>query len=269
MKILNLKISMTEKKESLYIYKLIPNIVTIIGLCFGLFSIKYSMNEKWDFAVLLLVVAAFIDGLDGRIARMLNSQSNFGAQLDSLTDFINFGVAPAFLIYLWKTNEIKGLGWSVALFFVICQALRLARFNSTEDLQDDNFQPSSESARKLRDNFFTGVPAPTGAGLTMLPIIVTFLMVENFNFKDFYIHPIYVIASTALIAILMISTIPTISVKKMKIRKKYLSITLAIIGLFIIGLVNQTWIVLTLMGIIYLLTIPFSVLNFYRLKKRV
>lgn len=260
---------MNPKKDTLYIHKLIPNVVTLIGLCFGLFSIKYAMVEQWQTAVILLVIAAFIDGFDGGIARLLNSSSSFGAQLDSLTDFINFGVAPALLIYLWKTHEIKGIGWAVALFFVICQALRLARFNVSEKDKENQDLVISDNQKYLKENFFSGVPAPTGAGLTLLPMIITFMLIEKLGYEHFSISSVVVIIYTCVIAFMMISTIPTFSVKKVRIKKSFLLMTLAGVCFFIIGLITEPWIVLTFMGLLYLISIPLSVALYCKLSKKV
>lgn len=247
---------------SLPISRLFPNMVTLIGLCFGLFAIKYAMAERWEVAVILVVIAAFIDGLDGRLARFLKASSDFGAQLDSLTDFVNFGVAPALLLYMWKTHEIKGLGWAIALFFVICQALRLARFGSeTEDGDED------EEDRRLKEDFFVGIPAPVGAGLSMLPMVLTFLFDEKLGYHPIAISPLGVIIFMAIIALLMVSRIPTLCVKKMKIRRRHTSLVLAIAGLFIIALIVEPWITLPVVGAFYLLTIPLSIFKFRHLKR--
>jgi CDP-diacylglycerol--serine O-phosphatidyltransferase len=241
--------------ESFPIAKLIPNVATIIGLCFGLFALKFAVAEepRWELAVGLIVIATFIDGIDGRLARMLNASSDFGAQLDSLSDFFNFGVAPALVLYLWMGHEIKGLGWAVALFFIITQALRLARFNTSLNDEEHN------------DNYFYGIPAPCGAGLSLLPMIITFFFNEHLGGESlFEITPIMVIIYMAVIAILMVSSVPTISVKKLVIQRKYAKIFLALAGLFVVALITEPWVTLPLMGIFYLATIPFSVFCYYR-----
>lgn len=244
------------KGEVLPIIKLLPNLVTIVGLCFGLFALKYAIASKWEMAVGLIVIATFIDGIDGRLARMLNASSDFGAQLDSLSDFFNFGVAPSLVLYLWITHEIKGLGWAISLFFIITMALRLARFNSS--LNDEDYD----------DSFFYGIPAPCGAGLSLLPMMLIFVFDEHLGYRPFEITPLIVIIYTAIIATLMVSRVPTISVKKIGIQKRFAPIFLAIAGLIILALITEPWISLPTMGVCYLLTIPFSVIAYYRKHSR-
>lgn len=244
--------------ESLPISRLFPNMVTIIGLCFGLFALKYAIAEKWEMAVIFIFVAAVIDGLDGRLARLLNASSEFGAQLDSLADFFNFGIAPALVLYMWIAHEIKGLGWAITLFFVIAQALRLARFNC----QSDN-----EENKEINDKFFKGVPAPCGAMLSLLPLILTLFFNEKFDHPPFAITPLMVIIYMAVIAILMVSNIPTISIKKIKIKKRFSSLFLALAGMFVIAFIIEPWVALPVLGTIYLATIPFSVIAYYRMTR--
>ena len=151
------------------ITKLFPNFITLLGLCAGLTSLKFTFNEQWEFSAIFIIIAAIIDGMDGRIARILKSTSDFGAQLDSFADFLNFGSAPAFLLYFWKLNEIKVVGWILVMIYVICISIRLARFNvslHSEQLYWKKF-------------FFSGVPAPVCALLALLPIIITFQSHES------------------------------------------------------------------------------------------
>lgn len=245
----------TKHNDSYPITKLLPNIATIIGLCFGLFALKFAIAENWQLAVGLIMIATFIDAVDGRLARMLDVSSEFGAQLDSLSDFFNFGVAPALVLYMWSTNEVKAIGWAVTLFFVIAQALRLARFNvAIADEEKD-------------DRFFAGVPAPCGAGLVLLPMILTFLFDDKFQVHPFEIKPIYVIAYMAFIGFLMVSRVPTISIKKMQIKGKYIPIFLSFTALLIIGLFVEPWVTLPIIGAAYVLTIPFSVFCYLKSAK--
>jgi CDP-diacylglycerol--serine O-phosphatidyltransferase len=245
--------------ESLPISRLFPNVVTLIGLCFGLFALKYAIAEKWETAVIFIFIAAIIDGMDGRLARLLNASSNFGAQLDSLADFFNFGIAPALVLYIWITHEIKALGWAITLFFVISQALRLARFNASIDDDTD---------KEIKDKFFKGVPAPCGALLSLLPLMLTFMFNEEFGHNLFTITPLMVTAYTALVAVLMVSSIPTISIKTLKIRRDMSSFALAFAGIFIIALILKPWVVLSVLSILYFATIPFSVIAYYRIMRR-
>lgn len=247
-------------KGGLPIIRLIPNMVTLTGLCLGLFAIKYAMSGQWQIAVMLVVIAAFVDGIDGRLARMLNASSDFGAQLDSFTDFVNFGVAPAFILYLWKGHEIKGLGWAVALFFIICMALRLARFNV--GLAEDGSDP------EMRDKFFQGLPAPCGGAVSLIPMILSFLFEEKFGYQLFETTAPMLIGYIILMSILTVSSIPTISVKKIKIPREYASLFMAAAALFILSLVVEPWITLPLLGLGYLSTIPFSIFQYYRVKSK-
>jgi CDP-diacylglycerol--serine O-phosphatidyltransferase len=241
-----------EKATELFpIVKLLPNVVTIIGLCVGLFALKCAISQAWEMAVGLIVLATFIDGIDGRLARMLNASSDFGAQLDSLADFFNFGVAPALVLYMWIMHDIKGLGWTIALFFVVTQALRLARFNCSIDSNNEG-------------SFFAGVPAPCGAGLSLLPMMLVFMFDKHLGYQPFEIKPLMVIIYTSVIALLMVSRVPTISVKKMKINRRFAPLFLASAGLFIAVLVVEPWVVLPILGGAYLLSIPFSVISYLK-----
>lgn len=238
--------------------KLFPNMVTLMGLCIGLFAIKYAMMEQWQVAVMLVIVAAFVDGVDGRLARMLNASSDFGAQLDSLTDFVNFGVAPALILYMWIGHEVKGLGWAVSLFFIISMALRLARFNV-------GLNDSRNLA--LRDKFFQGIPAPCGAAVSLIPMIITFLFDDKLGYHPFKVTAPMVIVYMVVIAILMVSRIPTVSIKKVKVKREHASLVMAALALFIIALIIEPWITLPLLGVGYLLTIPISIFQYYKFTK--
>lgn len=251
---------MDESGKGFPLVRLFPNMVTIMGLCMGLFAIKYAMAEQWQTAVMLIIIAAFVDGIDGRLARMLNASSEFGAQLDSLTDFVNFGVAPALTLYLWKGHEIKGLGWAVALFFIISMALRLARFNV-------GLSESDEYEAEIRDKFFQGIPAPCGAAVSLIPMILTFLFADKLGYQPFEITAPIVIIYMVVIAIFMVSRIPTISVKKIKIQKEFVSLFMAAAALFIISLIIEPWVTLPLLGISYLSTVPYSIWQYYQFKR--
>ncbi|AIL65497.1 CDP-diacylglycerol-serine O-phosphatidyltransferase [Rickettsiales bacterium Ac37b] len=234
------------------IIRLFPNIVTLIGLCVGMTSIRLALDGKWENAVLFIVIAALIDGMDGRLARLLKASSNLGAQLDSLADFINFGVAPALVLYLWKLHNVpvKGLGWAVSLIYSMCCALRLARFNTTLE----EAQPS------WANNFFVGVPAPAGACLTLVPMML------NFQY-DMVFQPVMLAVYVSIIAILMSSRIPTFSGKKISIAREFMSLILALVSLLIIGVIIEPWVILPVLGIIYGLSIPVSVIIFKRNSK--
>lgn len=226
--------------------------VTLAGLCAGLSSVRFALLGRWDIAVSLIIVATIIDGMDGRIARMLKSTSKFGAELDSLCDFLNFGVAPALVVYMWKTHDVRGLGWAMVLFFAVCCALRLARFNSEID---------NKPADPWKERFFTGVPSPAGAGLALLPLMLSFEVGEGLH-----TNPFFLCVYEGVIGLLMASKIPTFSMKKMKIRHdQVLGIMLAT-GLLITFMVIEPWITLASCGGIYLLTLPFSAWKYRRLE---
>lgn len=232
--------------------KLFPNIITITAICFGLSSIRYALDQKWEIAVILIIIAGVLDLADGRLARFLNATSNFGAYLDSLADFINFGVAPAIVIYLWKLGGIvtKGIGWALVLFFAVCMAIRLARFNS--DLDDDK--------EGWSEMFFKGVPAPIGAYLALMPMMVSFRFEIDFS-QYLPFLSIYIV----IIALLLVSTVPTFSTKKIVISREYLSLFFSVFALILTVLIIEPWLVLPILGVVYLIIIPFSYLKFNKL----
>ena len=242
------------EKKRVPLAKLLPNLVTLASLCIALTTIKYSLIGNFTYASALLVLAGVMDGVDGRLARFFNSSSNFGAQLDSLVDFVSFGVAPGFVIYSWvqTLGGVKGLDWAMVLFFAVCSAIRLARFNAALDDEDKN--------PILEKYFFVGIPAPVGAGLTMLPIFLFF----EFGF-GFYSNPLLVVIFTAIIALLMASQLPTISIKKIPIRNDYASITLLVLGSIVIGLLVNPWFTLTLIGASYILSIPVTIFYYNKI----
>ncbi len=228
------------------ISRLFPSLVTIMAICFGLTSIRYGLVEKWDIAVAFIIIAGFLDVVDGRLARILKATSNFGAQLDSLADFINFGVAPAIILYLWILNiiPVKGMGWALTLFYAICSAIRLARFNS------DLAEPDRPA---WRDGFFKGVPAPMGAYLALVPLMLSFEM-DILN----YISPEFIGIYMAFIGILMSSRLPTYATKRLIVSRDNISFVLVLAGLLIGVIIIEPWISLTILGGIYGLTFPFS-----------
>lgn len=251
----------TPKKGAvLPFYKLFPSIVTIMGICVGLFAFKAGLGGNWHKAVGLLLIAGIIDGLDGKIARIFNASSPFGAQLDSLADFLNFGVVPALLLYFWKTSDIKAIGWGVALFFIICQAIRLARFNVRLS------QPSD--IPELRHKFFEGVAAPMGAALSLLPMMLTFLFESKFETPPFEITATGVMVYVVIIGLLMVSQIPTFSLKGLKIEKQYTSLLLAVMGLLFIAAITEPWITFPFLGILYFLSIPWCCYRYHQIKKQ-
>jgi len=229
----------------LSINKMIPNMLTLAALCAGMTAIRLAMGGKWEASVEAIMVAAILDGLDGRVARLLNATSTFGAQLDSLSDFVSFGVAPGFVLYLWTMQDVRSLGWAVALLFAVCSALRLARFNTQLTVAD----PPLYAAK-----FFTGVPAPAAAGLAVLP------MVGSFEFGPFPLHwPWLSVATTICVGLLMVSRVPTFSFKKVRIHHDYVAALFVAVGLFAAFLTTEPWLTLLVIGFAYLATIPFSI----------
>lgn len=233
--------------------KLLPNILTILSLCVGFSSVRFALDSKWEVAVTCIALATFLDGLDGRVARFLDATSHFGAELDSLCDFVNFGVAPALIIYLWSFQqfEFKTLSWAGVSLFVICMGLRLARFNTHLLLNSED---------KLSKNFFTGVPAPLGAWFLLIPVMLDFDLTTlmHINIRS---HTILLTLYQLSIAFLLISRLPIFSFKNVVIKPQYLWIYLFSSGLFIIALVIYPWYVMPISGLILMLTIPLSIIS--------
>ncbi|AIF80662.1 CDP-diacylglycerol--serine O-phosphatidyltransferase [endosymbiont of Acanthamoeba sp. UWC8] len=237
------------------IQKLFPNMITILGLCLGISAVRYSIDSKWQIAAGLIIVAAFMDGLDGKIARLLNSTSPFGAQLDSLADIVSFGVAPSIVIYTWSLHEIpyKGVGWAVVLFYITCSALRLARFN---------VQATDKLGAITAQYYFSGIPMPAAAALALTP------MISSFELLDIKFSPWIIAAYMFVIGILMVSSVPTFSFKKININRKYVTLMLVSVGLLIASMVLEPWITLPIVGLTYLLLIPLSTFHYYKYFKK-
>lgn len=232
----------------------LPNFITILGLCIGLNSIKLAFEGNFEKSIIFIVIAAILDSIDGRIARLINGTSKFGAELDSLTDFVNFGVCPGLIIYFWSLSNIKFYGWIVSLIFVVACCLRLARFN----LSNENY-PKND----WRVNFFSGVPAPAAAGLILLPMIFSFSEFNYMYLKNDFHNLIMVI----IVSFLMVSKIPTYAFKKIQITKNIFIILAFIFVLYFGLLFNKTYETLVITGIFYLLLMPISFFNFINLKK--
>ncbi len=232
---------------------LLPNALTIIGVCSGLSSIKFALDSNFDLAIIALLFAAILDSLDGRIARLIRVTSKVGKELDSLTDVISFGVAPGFIMYFWSIKSLGKIGWMIVLIYAVCCALRLARFNLT----------SEEHAETWKVNFFQGVPSPAGAGLVLLPLIL--------NYSNFYILKDASVVSAVVILItsfLMVSNIPTYSLKKIIIPRNYTIFLLLGIGTYFGLLVVFTFQTLFISGLVYCLFIPVSYFHFKILNKK-
>lgn len=253
------KMDSVVKEKDLDLSKLIPNIVTFSALCLGLTAVRYAINGQFLVAVTMIIIACFLDGFDGKLARMLNASSEFGAQLDSLADFFNFGVAPALVVYFWKGQElgIRGIAWGMVMFFSICMAIRLARFNVS--LSD------TETDERLKNYFFVGVPAPVGAGLLILPMIFSFYLGNG----NLFTNPVAVVSCGYVIGLLLISRFPTFSLKKVKVKREYSHIVMMFLALFIVGLVLEPWIVFSAMGILYIALLPVSYYIYYRIEQKI
>ena len=232
---------------------ILPNTLTLIGVCVGLSSIKFAIDAKYELSIIAIVFAALIDGLDGRIARLIKATSKVGKELDSLTDVISFGVAPAFIMYFWSLNNLGKIGWLICLIYVVCVALRLARFNV-----NSNEEPS------WQDNFFQGVPSPAGGILVLMPLIYSLSELELFNVNYELSVPILFIA----ISFLLISKFPTYSLKKIIVPRSMTIFLLFGIVLFFGLLLIYPFKVMIITGTIYLCIIPLSFIHYKKLNKK-
>lgn len=242
------------RPRGLPVNSLIPNVLTVLALCAGMTSIRFALQERYELAVIAIVVAAVLDGLDGRVARLLKGATKFGAEMDSLSDFVCFGVAPALLAFLWSTHELGGFGWMTSLAFATCCALRLARFNTA---LDDPDRPA------WAGKFFTGVAAPAGAGFAMLPLAVSFQVGDVVRVPE--LMSIWLL----IVALLMVSRIPTYSFKGLRVRREQVLPLLVVVGIVAAMLVTYPWFVLSTIGFAYLASIPFSVIRYRRYERSV
>lgn len=239
--------------------RLVPNLMTLVGLCAGLTAIRFALVERWDAAVTAIVIAGVIDGLDGRIARLLKATSKFGAEFDSLADFLCFGVAPVLVLYLWTLSTWGGLGWAPCLMYAVCAALRLARFNAAID---------GAPKPAYTYNFFTGVPAPAAAGLALFPLFVA-LQADAMGFvavADFIQYPAFSALVLLAVGALMVSTVPTWSFKNFKVPQAVVLPLLLGAGAFIALLVSEPWAAFALIGLVYAGLIPLGVRSYNRLR---
>jgi CDP-diacylglycerol--serine O-phosphatidyltransferase len=238
--------------SGLSVNRMVPNVLTLLALCAGMTAMRFAMGGNFEMAVFSIIAAGIFDGLDGRMARLLKATSSFGAELDSLADFVSFGVAPAAVVYLWTLSGLHGLGWAIVLLFAVCCALRLARFNT-----ETHGEVPSYSAP-----FFTGAPAPAGAGLVMVPMFL------SFEWGDWLFRSPYLSAVTVTgIALLMISKVPTVSLKRIRIPHHLVIPTLLAFGVATAFLTTEPWLTLTAVGIVYVSSIPLTIRSYYRLKR--
>lgn len=232
---------------------ILPNVVTLCAFMAGVTSIRFALAGKWELAAASIALAGILDGLDGTVARLLKSTSRFGAELDSLSDVVSFGIAPAVVIYLWSLEQMDRLGWAVALIYATAMALRLARFNAR---LDDDDEP------RKRFGYLTGVPAPMGAALLLMPLMLE-LATGDDTIRS---HGLIVGGYSVIVALLVVSTIPTISPKALRAPRHAFVPLMLVIGIVFAGLFVRTWAVLFGIGVLYLAWIPFGILAF---KKRV
>ena len=243
------KFKIVQSKKTRYI---LPNILTIAGVCLGISSIKFSLDLNFNMAVIFITLAAILDALDGRIARLIKGTSDFGKELDSLTDFVSFGIAPAFIIYFWELNKYGKLGWAITLIYSVCCVLRLARFNLTKFNPEDSW----------KQNYFEGVPSPIGALLILSPLVLE-LINYDFLLNKFYFVPIF----TLTIALLLISKVPTYSFKNIKIKPALTIFILLGIGISLVTLMFFTFETLLVFSFLYILSIPMSCFTYFNHKK--
>ena len=237
----NKKFKLVSSKKTRY---LLPNILTLAGVCLGISSIKFSIDGNYNLAVTLILLAAILDALDGRIARLIKGTSEFGKELDSLTDFVSFGIAPVFVLYFWELNNYGKLGWAITLIYSVCCVLRLARFNLTK----------IEETQEWKNNFFEGVPSPAGGLLILMPLIYE-LTNLNFGLNIKSTTPYL----TVIIAILLVSKVPTLALKKISTSPKTTVFLLLAIGIVFIALLFYTLEFLLLFGTVYIFSIPLSI----------
>ncbi len=246
----NKKFKLVSSKKTRY---LLPNILTLGGVCLGISSIKFSIDGNFSLAVTLILLAAILDALDGRVARLIKGTSEFGKELDSLTDFVSFGIAPVLILYFWELNTYGKLGWAIALIYSVCCVLRLARFNLTKVEERDSW----------KNNFFEGIPSPAGGLLILSPLIYE-LSEINFDINLKSLTPFF----TILIALLLVSKIPTLSLKRISISSKTTVFLLLSIGIIFIALLFYTFETLLIFNFIYLISVPISILIYKKQQKK-
>ena len=232
---------------------ILPNILTLVGVCIGLSSIKLALDARYELAIIAVVFAAVIDGLDGRIARLIKGTSKVGKELDSLTDVISFGVAPAFIMYFWFLKNLGKFGWLLCLIYVVCVALRLARFNV-----NSNEEPS------WKDNFFEGIPSPAGGILVLMPLIYSLSGFEFIRIGSETLVPVFFIT----ISILLISKFPTYSLKKIVVPRSMTIFLLFSIVLYFGFLLIYTFKAMFISGMFYLIFIPISFVHYFKINKK-
>ncbi len=236
------KIVSTKKRRHL-----LPNALTLIGVCLGISSIKFALDGNYGLSVIFLLFAALLDGLDGRIARLIDGTSDFGKELDSLTDFVSFGIAPAFILFFWELKNYGKIGWAITLIFSVCCVLRLARFNLTKIQKEEEWKV----------NFFEGIPSPAGGILVLMPLIYE-LSSFDIGFEVKNLTPYL----SLVISFLLISKIPTFSFKKIAIQRKLTIFLFLGIGIVSICLIFYTFETLLILGFVYFVLIPIGFISY-------
>lgn len=233
--------------------RLIPNMLTVMSLCSGLTAMRFALSEQWAYAVFAIIIAAIFDVLDGRVARMMNNTSKFGAELDSLSDMVSFGVAPAFIMYQWVLHDYARFGWIATIVFVVCAALRLARFNTM--LED-------KTAPAWTKGYFTGIPTPAGAALFLLPLVFALEFGD-----DYKLAAPFVALWGITIGGMMVSRVPTLAMKGWRVPRFWIVPLFILVVFLVANLITNTWLTFFCIGMTYVLSIPFSWLTYRRRAK--
>lgn len=243
-----------EDSSGLTLRAMLPNAITAAALCSGLTSVRFAIDENWPYAILAMVLAGILDGMDGRIARLLNAQSRFGAELDSLSDSLSFGMAPAIILFLWSLQDLDRFGWFAALAYGICCALRLARFNARIDVED---QPHKSAG------FLTGVPAPVGAGLAFTPM---YLWLETG--LEIFREPLFNAIWVTIIGVLFISNMATLSWTAIRPQRDIRIWLIALVAIAFAALLLEPWWTLTVISAVYLALMPYALWRYGKVKRR-
>lgn len=231
----------------------LPNAITAAALCAGLTGVRFAFDQKWEMAVIAVLIAGLLDGIDGRIARLLKAQSRFGAELDSLSDCLSFGMAPALILFMWSLNDLPRFGWLAALAFALCCALRLARFNARIDVDE---QPHKSAG------FLTGVPAPVGAGLAFTPLYLWLA-----SGAEIFREPIVVALWVALVAFLMISSLATLGWTSLRPRRSMRLSLIAMAGILFTALLTETWWTMAAVSAAYLALMPYGISSYAKIRR--
>ena len=243
------------EKRRMSLIKVLPSTVTLTAFCFGLTSIRFALFDRWEYAVMCIFASALLDAFDGKVARLLGQSSQFGAQLDSLSDLVCFGVAPAMILFLKSMHSMEKVGWGVCMFFTVCCAIRLARFNTMQIIEE------GEKPAWMK-KYFTGVPAPAGAILALFPMILYFE-----TGKECFLHPIFDAIFLVASGILMISTLKTFSSKMIEIKNGIFSLELLGISLIVILLITELWLTLSIMILAYIISLPYGAKAYAKAEK--